>query len=53
MLESEIVEADDLLKQAGLGLDLPSELDTMRLVRYEGSITRSLRNALAQLKAVQ
>ncbi len=53
VLESEIVEADDVLEQAGLGLDLPSERDTMRLVRYEGSITRSLRNALAQLKAMQ
>jgi hypothetical protein len=39
--------------EAGLGLDLPSERDLMKLVRYESSVTRSLRNALAQLKAFQ
>jgi hypothetical protein len=46
-------EGMDVLDEACLGLDLPSERDTMRLIRYEGSITRSLRNALAQLKAYQ
>jgi hypothetical protein len=46
-------EGTEVLDCAGLGLDLPSEADTMRLIRYESSITRSLRNALAQLKATQ
>jgi len=37
MLESEIVEADDVFKQAGLGLDLPSEPDT---VLWGGALRR-------------
>ena len=47
------LEGADVLDEAGLGLDLPSERDTIRLARYEGLVTRSLRNALAQLKAFQ
>jgi hypothetical protein len=43
----------EILDAAGLGFDLPGERDTMRLVRYEASITRSLRNAMAQLKTHQ
>lgn len=53
LVDRDPMEGEEILDQAGLGLDLPSERDTMRLVRYEGSITRSLRNALAQLKAMQ
>ncbi len=53
VVESAIVESDEVIEQAGLGLDLPSERDTMRLVRYEGTVTRSLRNALAQLRVMQ
>ena len=53
VMEGEIAEADEVLEKAGLGLDLPSERDTMRLVRYEGTVTRSLRNALAQLGVMQ
>jgi len=51
--EERMMDGMEVLDQARLGLDLPNERDTIRLVRYEGSITRSLRNALAQLKAVQ
>jgi hypothetical protein len=53
IIEGTKLEADDILDEAGLGLDLPNERDSMRVVRYEGSITRTLRNALAQLKARQ
>jgi hypothetical protein len=53
VVEGNRIEGVDLLDEAGLNLDLPSEADTMRLVRYEAAITRSLRNALAQLKARQ
>jgi hypothetical protein len=53
VMDGEIAEADQVTQQAQLGLDLPSERDTMRLVRYEGSITRTLRNALAQLRGMQ
>lgn len=53
VMDGKIAEADEVTQQAQLGLDLPSERDTMRLVRCEGSITRSLRNALAQLRAMQ
>ena len=53
LIEKERMEGAEILERAGLGLDLPSERDTMRLVRYESSITRSLKNALAQLKAMQ
>jgi hypothetical protein len=53
VIEKRKMEGVDILDEAGLGLDLPSERDTMRLVRYEASITRSLRNALAQLQARQ
>jgi hypothetical protein len=53
LVEKDRVEGPDVLDEAGLGLDLPSERDTIRLVRYESSVTRSLRNALAQLKAFQ
>jgi hypothetical protein len=52
-IEGTKLEADDILDEAGLGLDLPNERDSMRVVRYEGSISRTLRNALAQLKARQ
>src|SRR5208283_578038 len=48
VMEGEIAEADEVVEQAELGLDLPSERDTMRLVRYEGTVTRSLRSALTQ-----
>ncbi len=47
------MEGIDILDEAGLGLDLPSERDTIRLIRYETTITRSLKAALAQLKAQQ
>ena len=47
------IKAHDVLEQAGLGMDLPSEDDTMRLVRYENSIERTMSKALAQLKAHQ
>ncbi len=50
MIDKEAMEGIDVLDQAGLGLDLPGERDLMKLVRYESSVTRSLRNALAQLK---
>ncbi len=53
VMDGEIAEADEVAEKAGLGLDLPNERDTMRLIRYEGAVTRSLRNALAQLKAAQ
>ena len=53
VIEGEKFEGDDVLDEAGLGLDLPSEADTMRLVRYEGSVTRSLRNAISQLREHQ
>ena len=53
MLDKDPMEGTDVLDEAGLGLDLPNERDLMKLVRYESSITRSLRNALAQLKAHQ
>jgi hypothetical protein len=53
LIEEDRVEGPEVLEVAGLGLDPPSERDTMRLIRYENSITRSLRNALAQLKARQ
>jgi len=46
-------EGDDVLDAAGLGLDLPGERDTMRLVRYENAVTRSMRNAIAQLRQHQ
>jgi hypothetical protein len=46
-------EGEDILDDAGLGLDLPGERDTMRLVRYEYAVTRSLRNAIAQLRQHQ
>jgi hypothetical protein len=47
------LDATDVLEQAGLGMDLPSEHDTLRLVRYEASIERTLSKALAQLRAHQ
>jgi hypothetical protein len=53
LYQGERFDGDDIVDKAGLGLDLPSERDMMRLVRYEASITRSLRNALAQLKTRQ
>ena len=53
MMDKDPMAGTDVLDEAGLGLDLPGERDLMKLVRYESSITRSLRNALAQLKAYQ
>jgi hypothetical protein len=53
LLEDQPVEADEILKRAGLGLDLPNERDCMRVVRYEGSILQALKAALAQLQARQ
>ena len=47
------LKAHDVLEQAGLGMDLPSEHDMLRLVRYENSIERTMSKALAQLKAHQ
>jgi hypothetical protein len=47
------LDADEVLDQAHLGLDIPSDDDCMRVVRYEGTISRALRAALAQLKARQ
>jgi hypothetical protein len=53
VIEGRKFEGEDVLDDAGLGLDLPGERDTMRLVRYESTVTRSLRNALAQLRQHQ
>lgn len=53
IFEENHIEGTEVLEEAGLGLDLPAERDLMKLVRYESSITRSLRNAIAQLKAQQ
>ena len=53
MFDEDSMPGTDVLDEAGLGLDLPNERDLMKLVRYESSITRSLRNAIAQLKAQQ
>ena len=53
VIEGQKFEGIDILDEAGLGLDLPSERDTMRLARYEGTVTRSLRNALAHLRQHQ
>lgn len=53
VIEGEKFEGIDILDEAGLGLDLPSERDTMRLARYEGTVTRSLRQALAHLRQHQ
>lgn len=47
------MEGVDILDDAGLGLDLPGERDTIRLIRYEATITRNLKAALAQLKVHQ
>src|SRR5579862_304557 len=47
------LDANDVLERAGLGLDLPNEHDTQRLVRYEASIERTMNKALAQLNAHQ
>jgi len=47
------LEGDEVLDRAEVGLDLPGEADTLRLIRYEASITRSLKTALAQLNAHQ
>ena len=51
VIEGRKFEGEDILDEAGLGLDLPGERDTMRLVRYEYAVTRSMRNAIAQLRA--
>jgi hypothetical protein len=51
--EGHNVEAEDILDQAGLGFDIPDERDSVRVVRYEGTISRTLKNALAQLKTRQ
>lgn len=53
IVDGEHVSGSEVLDEAELGLDLPSERDLMKLVRYESSITRSLRNAIAQLKVHQ
>jgi hypothetical protein len=52
-IEGTTLDADDVLDEAGLGLDLPSERDSLRVVRYEGTIARTLKVALAQLKTRQ
>jgi hypothetical protein len=46
-------DGDEVLDAAHLGLDIPSDADCMRVVRYEGTISRTLRAALAQLKTRQ
>jgi len=51
--EPQELAATDVLEEAGLGLDLPSEHDTQRLIRYEASINRTMSKALAQLTAHQ
>jgi hypothetical protein len=53
LIEGRRFEGDDVLDSAGLGLDLPSERDTTQLVRYESAVSRSLRNAIAQLRQHQ
>jgi hypothetical protein len=52
-IENENFDAEDILAKAGLGLDIPNERDSLRVVRYEGSISRNLRQTLAQLKTQQ
>jgi hypothetical protein len=52
-IEGTKLEADDVLDEAGLGFDLPNERNSLRVVRYEGTISRTLKVALAQLKARQ
>ena len=47
------LDRNDVLQAAGLGLDLPSEYDTLRLVRYEATIERTMSKALVQLNAHQ
>jgi hypothetical protein len=53
VLKGRRFEGEDVLDDAGLGLDLPGERDTMRLVRYEYAVTRSMRNAIAHLRQHQ
>jgi hypothetical protein len=53
VLKGRRFEGEDVLDDAGLGLDLPGERETMRLVRYEYAVTRSMRNAIAQLRQHQ
>jgi len=53
LLDGENFDAEDILAKAGLGLDIPNERDSMRVVRYEGTISRTLKTALAQLKTRQ
>ena len=47
------VDLEDILDEAQLGLDLPSESDCMRVVRYEATIARTLRLALSELRTRQ
>jgi hypothetical protein len=47
------VDAGDILDGAHLGLDLPDESDLKYATRYEGTITRTLRLALTELRGRQ
>ena len=53
VIEGRRFEGEDVLDSAGLGLDLPGERETMRLVRYEYAVTHSMRNAIAHLRQHQ
>jgi hypothetical protein len=47
------LDADDILDEAHLGFDLPDERDCLCVARYEGTIARSLRLALSELRRRQ
>jgi hypothetical protein len=47
------LDFDDILDEAHLGFDLPDEDDLKCATRYEGTITRTLRLSLAELRGRQ
>ena len=47
------LDFDDILDEAHLGFDLPDQDDLKSATRYEGTITRTLRLSLAQLRGRQ
>lgn len=49
-LDGHKAEADEVLHSAHLGPDLPDEADCKCLIRYEASITRTLKLALAEFR---
>jgi hypothetical protein len=45
---------DEVLAEAGLdGITLPGEKDTMKVIRYEATIMRTMNRAIARLEAAQ